>query len=164
MPQLDPTSFPSQLFWLTVTFVALYLILARFILPVIHDILEGRQSKLDSDLSQAAGMKEEAEAAKEAYELSLKDARQKAHDMIVASQALIQKETAERQATLDKDMNKKTMDAEAAIADARKQAEKQMGPVAAELAGLIVETLVRHKPDSKELGAAITEVAKEKSL
>ena len=33
MPQFDPTTFSTQIFWLVLTFLALYLILWKIVLP-----------------------------------------------------------------------------------------------------------------------------------
>ena len=71
MPQLDPTSFSSQLFWLTVSFVALYMLLARFLLPRVKSLLEMRAKTIESDIEQAERLKSEAERASEQYEKAL---------------------------------------------------------------------------------------------
>src|SRR3546814_19289788 len=62
MPQLDPAFWPTQLFWLAITFIALYLVIWRIALPRIADVLEARQRKLDDDLKKAAALKDEAAA------------------------------------------------------------------------------------------------------
>ena len=68
MPQLDPTTFAPQLFWLVVTFVLLYLVMWKLVIPKIGEILQDRQIRIDNDLDKADHLKIEAEAAREAYE------------------------------------------------------------------------------------------------
>ena len=75
MPQLDPSSFGSQLFWLAITFSVLFLVLTYFILPRIGSTLEARQSRLQGDFDAAERMSEEAKQALEAYEEALSEAR-----------------------------------------------------------------------------------------
>src|SRR3979490_3282644 len=88
MPQLDVSTFPSQIFWLAVFFVVLYLLMARLALPKIEKIIEERRNRVDSDLDKAGQMKTEAEAVIAAYEKALLDARHQAQ--------LTMKETSDR--------------------------------------------------------------------
>ena len=164
MPQLDPASFTSQLFWLTVSFVMLYLVLARFVLPRIHDVLQTRQSRLDDDLGRAAAFKDQAEAAKASYEKALHDAKHNAHDMIVKTQAEMAKETANQQALVDAELAKKLSAADASISTARSAALSNLVPITAELAGHIVETLAHHKPSPQLVAQVVNDLAKQKGL
>ena len=63
MPQLDPTWFASQLFWLAVTFVMIYVILAKMALPPLMEIIERRKQTVEGDISQAQTLKSQAEQA-----------------------------------------------------------------------------------------------------
>ena len=63
MPQLDISVFPTQLFWLALIFVALYLILWKVALPRVTEVRESRQVRIESDLEKAEALKAEAEAA-----------------------------------------------------------------------------------------------------
>src|SRR6056300_1357096 len=46
MPQLNPEFWISQIFWLTLTFGILYIVLSKLILPKISDNLESRKSQI----------------------------------------------------------------------------------------------------------------------
>src|SRR5260221_7380994 len=78
MPQLDLSTFPSQIFWLAVFFVVLYLLMARLALPRIEKIIDERRNRVEGDLDKAGQMKSEAEAVIAAYEKALADARHQA--------------------------------------------------------------------------------------
>ena len=71
MPQLDPASFPSQLFWLTVCFGTMLLVLSAFVLPRITRTLTTRQGRIDGDLQAAENLRADAEAALAAYDAAL---------------------------------------------------------------------------------------------
>ena len=75
MPQLESATFISQIVWLAVTFLALYVVMARIALPRIGEVLEARQDRIAHDLDTAASLKAEAEAALAAYETSIAEAR-----------------------------------------------------------------------------------------
>jgi len=68
MPQLDVSTFAPQLVWLAITFVVLYLLMAKLGLPRVSAILDARRKRQDDDLARAAEMKAEAEAALAAYQ------------------------------------------------------------------------------------------------
>ena len=47
MPQFDTSTFASQIFWLTVAFVTLYLVMWRVVAPKIADVLDARRRRID---------------------------------------------------------------------------------------------------------------------
>ena len=50
MPQLDPTSYASQIFWLLICFFSLMFILSKFIVPKIAETRQQRANKIDGYL------------------------------------------------------------------------------------------------------------------
>ena len=77
MPQLDTSTFTSQLFWLVVCFFSMMFIMSKFIIPKIADIMEQRQRKIHGYLNKAADLKEQAEAALRKYQNALAAATEK---------------------------------------------------------------------------------------
>ena len=59
LPQLDIATYASQIFWLTVTFVVLYFLVAKIAMPRIAEVLEGRQERIEDDLDKAETLKKE---------------------------------------------------------------------------------------------------------
>lgn len=162
MPQLDPSSFTSQLFWLTVSFVTLYVLLARFLLPRVGGVLALRAHTLESDIAAAARMKAEAEAAQALYEKALSDARAKSQSLLAEAQASVSTHTSEQQAALQKTIEARLAESDGAIARAKQAALSNISPVSEELASLIVQALVHHKPSPQDVGAAMSGVAKDR--
>ena len=78
MPQLDFSTFPSQAFWLVVSFALMWLVMAKMIVPKITDILNQRQRKIDDYLTAAGEFKQTAEEALEKYERVLREANAEA--------------------------------------------------------------------------------------
>ena len=76
MPQLDPATFASQVFWLVVSFAVLALILWRIALPRISSTLESRQQRIDTDIARAEEIASEAEGVLSAYEEELAKAQE----------------------------------------------------------------------------------------
>lgn len=155
MPQLDPSSFASQLFWLTVTFILLYLIISRSALPRIHDVLEKRRGRIQFDLSQAEEMTEQAEKARLAFEKQQTESRARSAEMIASAQKESEKKLAEEQARLDLELGKKLGDAAKALSAKRSQIRAAMLPVAEELTQAIVEKIAGVKPNGDKVRALV---------
>src|SRR5512134_3078801 len=75
LPQLDTSTFAGQIFWLVITFAALYLVMSRLAVPKIGGVIADRTNKIKGDLDTAAEAKRASEAAIANYEKALADAR-----------------------------------------------------------------------------------------
>jgi F-type H+-transporting ATPase subunit b len=160
-PPFDKQTFPSQLLWLTLTFVALYLLMSRIALPRIDGILEQRRSRIDGDLAQARRLKGESDAAIAAYEKALADARARAQALLADSR---QRQTAEVEAgrkALDATLNARIAEAERGIAATKTAALANVRDIATEAAAAIVERLIGMAPTSRDaVAAAVAEALK----
>jgi F-type H+-transporting ATPase subunit b len=76
-PPFDPSHFASNLFWLAITFSALYWLMSKIALPRVGDHPGERANDL-ADLDQAAQMQAKAEETAQAYEKALAEARKNA--------------------------------------------------------------------------------------
>lgn len=163
MPQLDPTWFASQLFWLAIFFTALYVALSRFVLPPLLAIMASREQTVASDIDAAQRLKTQAEDARTAYERSLAEARGQAQQLLVDA-ALAQKERAEEAGRdMDRQIAVKLADADRMIAAKRQQMMDALLPATEELAGMAVEKLTRRAPAKQQLVDAIGDLIKSRS-
>jgi len=118
MPQFDLSRFPSQIFWLAVTFLVLYWIMSKVALPRIGDVLEARANRIGSDLDRAASLKGEADRIRAAYEKTLAESRAKAQEVGRATESALARDAAARQAAVGTDLTARIRDAESRIAAA----------------------------------------------
>ena len=162
MPQLDPATFAPQLVWLAITFIGLYLILARAVLPRIASVLEERQKRIDGNLEKAEALKVEAEAARAAYEKALEEARVAAHRRLIEAADVLGREAAERHEALAGKLAEQGKEAEERIGAATRDALKHVHTVAAEIAGAATEKLIGLKIGEQGARAAVETVLGEK--
>src|SRR5258708_30825054 len=119
MPQLDIATYLPQLFWLAVTFIALYLLMAWVGLPRVGGVLLQRRNRIEGDLEKAAQMRAEAEAAIAAYERALAEARAEAQQTLKETTERLNAEAAERPRHAAGALNAETPAAERRLAQAR---------------------------------------------
>lgn len=162
MPQLDPAVFPTQIFWLVVTFVPLYLILWRVVLPRIGDVLQSRQRHIDADLEKAASLREEAEKVLAEYEKGLAEARQQASATVKAAADQMAEESAKRHSAFAAELSEKTAEAEGRIAAAKQEAMDGLRAVATEVAEAAAAKLIGMKVSGDQAEKAVASVMKER--
>jgi len=154
-PPMDATTFPSQIFWLVIFFALLYLLMSKLALPKMAAVLANRHKTIEGDLAKASALRNETQAAVDAYEKALAEARAKAQGIAAETRAKMNAEMEAERAALDKTLAAKTADAESKIAAAKAQAMKDVGEVAAETAAEIVAELTGSEASKAEALKAI---------
>jgi F-type H+-transporting ATPase subunit b len=134
MPQLDFATYPTQLFWLLVTFIALYFLMWKIVIPRISGVLEDRQSRRENDLEKAETLRSEAEGVLAAYEKAMADGRSTAQKILLDAASKISQNQALREAESAERLSAKIAEAEERILEARNKAMLDLEPLAAELA------------------------------
>ena len=155
MPQLEFATFASQIFWLTVTFGILYLIMARSALPTVREVLQNRETRISEDLKKAEKLKEEAESAEADFTSVLIKARGKAGDFIGSAQEKASSESEKRHAKLDETFARQAKESEHRIEVIKKEAVEEMTPVAIDLAQNMVNKLIGVNVDKKKVEKAV---------
>ena len=87
LPQMDITTFPSQLFWLIITFAILYIFMWRVVIPKLSTTIEERKDKISNDINEAEKFNSEATSILEKYEEQMSSASQSASDIISESKS-----------------------------------------------------------------------------
>jgi F-type H+-transporting ATPase subunit b len=162
MPQLNPNDFAPQLVWLLITFLALYLVLAKAVLPKIGSVLEARAERIKGDLDRAAALKAETDKIIAAYEKALADARNNAAAVSRDTAAALAKVSTDRQTEVGVALAARIKTAEASIATARGKAMTEIQAVAAEIAADAAKRLVGLTISPAEAAPAVAAAAKER--
>lgn len=159
-PPFDAQTFASQLFWLTLAFVALYLLMSRIALPRVASILEARRQQVESDLAEAQRLKGASDAAIAAHEKGLAEARTRAQALANETREKATAAAELRRKEVDAKLNARIAEAEKTIAATRSAAMANVHGIASDTAPAIVERLIGITPPSKEVAEAVSNALK----
>ncbi|HVT54933.1 MAG TPA: F0F1 ATP synthase subunit B [Xanthobacteraceae bacterium] len=155
-PPFQSENFASQLVWLGLSFVVLYVLLAKVVLPRIASILEARKRRVEQDLADAAKAKSDSDAAIAAYEKSLADARASAQALAAKTHQELAAQSEARRKELEAGLAAKLADAEKKIEATKANAMKNVSSIASDAAASIVERLTGISPDKAAVERAVS--------
>ncbi len=159
-PPFQKEYFASQLFWLALAFVILYVLMSKVALPRVAGILEARRARIAGDLAAAQQARDESEAAAAAYEKALADARNRAQAIANETRDKFAVEAETKRKALEADLNAKLVDAEKSIAATKASAMSNVRGIAVDSATAIVERLTGTAPPVATVDAAVDRVLK----
>jgi F-type H+-transporting ATPase subunit b len=159
-PPFNRETFPSQLFWLVVCFVALYLITARLVQPRVAGILGARKDRIAGDLAEASRLKSEADEALAAYEKALAEARARAQGIVAETRDKLQAEADRTRKVVEDQLATQLAEAEKAITATKTAAMANVRAIAVEAAAAIVTRLTGITAPEPSVAAAVDAVLK----
>lgn len=159
-PPFQSQTYASQLVWLVIAFVLLYVLMSKWALPRVGSILESRQKRIDGDIAEAGALKAQSDEAVAAYEKALADAR--ANAQAIANETRDKQAAAaeSRRKTLEDELNAKLAEAEKTIAATKAAAMSNVRGIAEDATRAIVERLIGTAPSDKAVADAVADALK----
>jgi F-type H+-transporting ATPase subunit b len=166
MPQMDfgnPLNL-SQVVWLAIILVLLYVILANWALPAVGAVLADRAQRIQTDLDAAHAAKAEADAAVAELQAAIKSARDAAQAEIAKATDDAKAAAARHAEELARKLDAQLASAEAEITAARAEAMKAIRPIATETASLLLGRLTGAPVDEARIGRSIQDALAARSM
>jgi F-type H+-transporting ATPase subunit b len=160
MPQLKFQDFPPQLIWLAITFIGLYLLMSRWLIPKIGTVLDARTARIEGDIAEAKRLKDETAKALADYEKALADARGKAGALAQADRDRLKAEIDAERAKVESQLASRLAAAEAQIKAEKDTALGQVHDIAGDTVEALVQELLGIKVSKDEALAAVRAHAK----
>ena len=154
-PPFDTTTFPSQLFWLAITFAFLFTVLWKLAGPKINAAITNRRSTINGAIAEAGKARADAEAAQGAYETALAGARARANALAEDTRSKLNAEIAKAKAEADAKAHDAMAAADARIAQTRESAKAAVAVAARDAAVAIVERLTGDKVSTEDAAKAL---------
>lgn len=161
MPQLNFTVFPSQLFWLCITFFVMLLIMSKLIIPRIAEMINLRKEKIDGYLENAAEIKTKAEGALDKYHQALQSATDEANQSLQRIQQDIKNTIERKQADLAEQLNHQIREGEEQIQVGKDKAKRRVEKMSEELALAVLHKLGFNRIEMQEIESAAKIAVKE---
>ena len=160
MPQLNPEFWISQIFWLTLTFGILYVILSKLILPKISANLELRKSQIQENIEAAEKQRESSEnKLKEYDEIVLKN-KLEAKNIFKNAREKVIKDISSKKEVLDKQIDEEIKKAEQEIELLRKSAPEKINKIAIETSSELVKKLIGAEVNNSSISAIVDDLSK----
>jgi len=142
LPQLDPTWYPSQIFWLFVVFGTLYFLLVNTVLPQISLTLENRHSRIQNDIESAEKERQKAEEIHLDYERIISEARLKSNNIYKDLDASLNLADAKETESFNARYQAEVKKTEQRIENSKREALEHMTSIAAEMASQAAHKIV----------------------
>jgi F-type H+-transporting ATPase subunit b len=154
-PPFKTETFPSQVFWLAITFAILLAFLWRFVVPRIGGTLSERKQRIAQELAQAEEDRREADQAWTTYQHTLIEARQRARALIEENRTEVRANAERAGKAADTEADQALAEAEARLAKLRAEARDHIRRAAQDAAAGIVERLIGESVSPEEAAQAV---------
>jgi len=160
MPQLNPEFWISQIFWLTLTFGILYIVLSKLILPKISTNLELRKSQIQENIEAAEKQRESSEAKFKEYEDIISKSKLEANNIFKEARENVLKEINLKKETLDKQIDEEIKKTEQEIDLLRKGASEKINKIAIETTSDLLVKLIGAEVNNSSISAIVDDLSK----
>ncbi|MDA9650547.1 F0F1 ATP synthase subunit B [Candidatus Pelagibacter sp.] len=160
MPQLDPEFWISQIFWLTLTFGILYIVLSKLILPKISYNLESRKSQILENIEAAENQREDSEAKLKEYDEIISKSKLEAKNIFSQSREKVLKNINAKRELLDKQIDEEISKAEQEINTLREGAHNKINMIAIETSSELIKKLIGAEVNNSSISAIVDDLSR----
>jgi F-type H+-transporting ATPase subunit b len=160
MPQLNPEFWVSQIFWLTLTFGILYVVLSKLILPKISDNLESRKSQILENIEAAEKQREDSELKLEEYEKIISKSKLEGKSIFNQAREKALKDIGAKKEVLDKQIDDEIVEAEQEIKALQNSAPDKINQIAIETSSELIQKLIGADVNNSSISAIVDDLSK----
>ena len=160
MPQLNPEFWISQIFWLTLVFGTLYILLSKFILPKISNNLEARKSQIVENIEAADKQRKESEQKIKDYEKIINEAKIEAKNIFNQAREKILKDVNTKKKNLEKQINEEIKKAEDEILKLKKKSPEKINKIAIETSADLIKQIIGVEVNNSNVSAIVEDISK----
>ena len=160
MPQLNPEFWISQIFWLTLTFGILYVVLSKLILPKISANLELRKSQIQENIEAAEKQRKSSESKLKEYEDIILKSKLEAKNIFKEAREKVLKNINSKRETLDKQIDEEIKKAEQEINVLKKSAPEKINKIVIETSSELVKKLIGAEVNNSSISAIVNDLTK----
>jgi len=160
MPQLNPEFWISQIFWLTLTFGILYLVLSKLILPKISVNLESRKSQILENIEAAEKQREDSEMKLKEYEEIISKSKLDAKTIFNQAREKALKDISAKKEVLISQIDEEISKAESEIMILRNSAPDKINKIAIETSSELIQKLIGAEVNNSSISAIVDDLSR----
>ncbi len=160
MPQLNPEFWISQIFWLTLVFGILYIVLSKLILPRISSNLELRKSQIQENIEAADKQREDSEIKLKEYDNIIAKSKLESKNLFNETREKTLKAINIKRDTLEKQIDDEIKKAEIEISQLRKSAPQKINKIAIETSSEILKNVIGAEINNSSISAIVDDLYK----
>ena len=160
MPQLNPEFWISQIFWLTLSFGILYIVLSKLILPKISANLESRKSLIQENIEAAELQRKDSETKLKDYENIVSKSKIEASNILNEARKKALKDISSKREILDKQIDDEIKKAEQEIDTLKKSAPAKINKIAIETSSELIKKIIGTEINNSSLSAIVDDLSK----
>ena len=160
MPQLNPEFWISQIFWLTLVFGTLYVLLSKFILPKISNNLETRKSQIVEIVEAAEKQREESDQKIKDYENIINEAKIEAKNIFNQAREKISKDINNKKQSFKKEIDEEIKKAETEILDLKNKSPEKINKIAIETSAELIKQIIGAEINNSNISAIVGDISK----
>jgi len=160
MPQLNSEFWISQIFWLTIVFGTLYVLLSNFILPKISNNLETRKSQIVENISAAEKQREESDQKIKDYENIINEAKIESKNIFNQTRKKILKDINIKKENLKKEIDEEIKKAETEILDLQNKSPEKINKIAIETSADLIKQIIGVEVNNSNISAIVEDISK----
>ena len=165
MPQLNTEFWVSQIFWLTIIFGSLYILLSKLILPKISNNLEIRKSQIAENIEAAEKQRNESDQKLKDYEKIINNAKIEAKNIFNQAREKILRDINNKKKGLEKKIDEEIDKAEKEILDFKKKSPEKINKIAIETSADLINQLIGVNVNNSSITAIVSDISsKNKAL
>ena len=162
MPQLNPEFWISQVFWLTLTFGILYVVLSKLILPKISANLELRKSQIQENIEAAEKQRESSVSKLKEFDDIILKSKLEAKNIFKSAREKAIKDINLKKDALDKQIDEEIKKVEIELETLKKNAPEKINQIAIETSSELIKKLIGADINNSSISAIVNDFSKKK--
>ena len=161
MPQLDPEYWPSQVFWLIIIFIIIYILISKIFIPKIKSSIDMREDKIRKDLEEAKTFKEQAELKLKEYNSLMETAKLDVKKIISKSRQKLNEEMQIKREEIQKKIDGEISNAEIVIKKLKNDSFQKVNLISQDIVSNLIKDIFGEDLNKSSIEASVSQTIKE---
>ena len=161
MPQLDPEYWLSQVFWLIIIFLTIYILISKIFIPKIKGSIDMREDKIRKDLEEAKTFREQAELKLKEYNSLMETAKIDVKKIISKSRQKLNEDMRIKREDAQKKIDAEILNAETEIKKFKVDSFNKVNLISQDIVSNLIKDIFGEDLNKSSIEASVLQTIKE---